>query len=163
MEYQDLVKWTYLRTWSFDKKLYTEAVNKALETGTDNQIKVVDYPSRPVPEEDLNKFTYLALRIKQDVAETAGSSLNELSCIVRNLVPKYSLSEHKWLINEDDIEEEYDYYYYDKDENGNKRINKLPLVYGDERVANYYSWRSESDSVYVKNKLYQLETHTIME
>lgn len=34
MSYQDLVKWTYLRTWCFDKKMYTEAVNKATRTNT---------------------------------------------------------------------------------------------------------------------------------
>jgi len=91
--YQDMVKWTYLRTYCFDKKQYIEALNDAtvenLNGGSVN-VHVSDYPLRPFSLEDSRKMSYIALSLKQDAMNTAGSNLNDMSCIVQSIGPKYN-------------------------------------------------------------------------
>ena len=148
MTYSDITKWTYLRTWSFDKDAYTEAVNKELDKGTkleDIKLNASDYPLRPIPEDDLNKFCYVALRLKQDVAETGGSSLKKLNLIAESLLPKFDLYKNKWspVKNKDGVYEdisinsEYRYYYNNLDKNGVKKINILPLPIDDYDCQNF--------------------------
>lgn len=120
MKYNDLAKWSAFRTFSFDKDKFKEALdNKVLEIGKLNgyesisdipkdvikeykqtaisELNVDNYPLRPITEEDLNKFSYVALRLKQDVAETGGSSLSQLSCIATNFAPTYDKEQKQWL------------------------------------------------------------------
>ena len=115
MSYQDLCKWTYLRTYSFDKDAYEEALEKEYHDNSDtyldvdkSSVSVADYPSRPQSEEDMAKFTYVALRLKQDAAETGGSSLNEVSLIAESMGPKYSEDDDTWYPKE--LTATYDYY-----------------------------------------------------
>lgn len=93
MTYQDLSKWTQIRTFTFDKDKY----KKALETATDPSIiSVEDYAERPQSAADMDKFCYVALRLKQDAAQTGGSSLKQLSCIAESFAPKYDDKEKCW-------------------------------------------------------------------
>mgnify|MGYP007069937093 CR=1 FL=1 len=91
--YQDLCKWTYLRTTCFDKDKYKEALESASNPTT---ISVDNYPLRPQSEEDMDRFCYVAVSLKQDAAETGGSSLNQVSLIAESFGPKYNLTERKW-------------------------------------------------------------------
>ena len=91
--YQDLVHWTYLRSYCFDKQNYLEALNRAEDP---KKIKVEDYPLRPFSLEDSRKFSYIALSLKQDAMDTAGSSMNDMSCIVQHLGAKYNAAEDRW-------------------------------------------------------------------
>ena len=133
--YQDLVKWTYLRTWQFDKDKYKDAYDKASEDER-KSLYASDYPQRPVSEDDLNKFCYVALRLKQDVAETGGSSLGKVSCIAQSLIPKYDPVLNKWSPTKNDdgtyseleITKKYKYYFIDIDaENDSKKYVSLPI------------------------------------
>lgn len=137
MQYEDLVKWTYLRTWSFDKEAYTNAVEQAIKKGIDpSTLDPAGYGERPIPKEDLNKFCYIALSLKQDVAETGGSSLDKLSCIATSLQPNYDMLKHMWTPCYDDkgnVEElklfdNYEYYYTSFENNEKKQYIKLPIT-----------------------------------
>ena len=88
--YQDLCKWTYLRTTCFDKDAYTSAAS------TDSSADPKDYPLRPIRESDLGKFCFMAIRLKQDVAETGGSSLKKIRLTAESFSPKYNEEEKKW-------------------------------------------------------------------
>lgn len=89
--YQDLCKWTYLRTFVFDKDRYKEAIK------TNSSANPSEYPLRPIREEDLHKFTFIALRLKQDVAETGGQTLKKLRVLTESFSPVYDNENHKWL------------------------------------------------------------------
>ena len=146
--YEDLIKWTYLRTWTFDKDEYTNVINDYAKKGLDySQIKPNDYPQRPIPREDLNKFCYIALRLKQDVAETGGQSLEKLNCIATAMQPNYDMIEHKWVptinpadntLNQIVIHEKYSYYFTNYDSNEKKSYIKLP-------ISNYSNNQLERD------------------
>lgn len=152
--YQDLVKWTYLRTWKFDKLKFQKALNDASKTmcyksGTsyyydaeltnkvtlptdifsgktvsvtkfntdtsDNRyyfdnsstIKVDDYPERPFTESDMNKFCYIGLQLKQDVNNTAGSSLSQLSVVAEAFHPNYIAYDRYEVANQWDSSKKY--------------------------------------------------------
>jgi len=55
-------------------------------------VDVKDYPLRPMSKEDMDKFVFVALTLKQDQAETGGSSLNSLSLIAESFNPKPDLN-----------------------------------------------------------------------
>lgn len=100
--YQDLCKWTYLRTTCFDKDAYVNA------SSVDSSADPKDYPLRPIRESDLDKFCFMAIRLKQDVAETGGSSLKKIRLYAESFSPKYNEEEKKWY--PEDIETSYGYY-----------------------------------------------------
>lgn len=136
MQYEDLIKWTYMRTWTFDKDAYTEAVNIALDNKVSTATVIPSkYPERPIPAEDLNKFCYVALSLKQDVAETGGSSLEKFNCIASSYAPKFDMIKKLWApvkigndIKELELKESYNYYYIHHDSRGIKVYKKLPII-----------------------------------
>ena len=93
VHYQDMSKWTRLRTFVFDKEKVMELIKK------EESFNPADYPLRPMWEKDLDKFTFLALKLKQDIAQTGGSQLNQLSCIAQNYVPSYDKDTNSWVPN----------------------------------------------------------------
>lgn len=119
MTYQDLCKWTSLRTECFDKDAYKEALEAAEKSGTLSSVSVKDYPQRPQTEEDMDKFCYVALRLKQDAAETGGSSLNAVSMIAQSFTPKYSEKDGTWNPKPDEITRKYKYFKSETDDDGN--------------------------------------------
>lgn len=88
--YQDLASWSTMRTFCFDKEKYQEAIK------TNHDALPSDYPLRPIKEEDLNKFVYVAIRLKQDAAEVGGSTLKRLRMNVESFSPKWSENDKKW-------------------------------------------------------------------
>ncbi|MBQ0113118.1 MAG: hypothetical protein KBT03_08320, partial [Bacteroidales bacterium] len=105
MTYQDLCKWVYMRTFSFDKVAFKKALDSS-ENKT--SISAANYPLRPLSKEDMNKFCLVALTLKQDVAETGGSSLKQLSLIAESFCPKYDTETEKW--NPENIREKRKYF-----------------------------------------------------
>ena len=93
VHYQDMSKWTRLRTFVFDKEKVMELIKN------EESFNPADYPLRPMWEKDLDKFTFLALKLKQDIAQTGGSQLNQLSCIAQNYVPSYDKNINSWVPN----------------------------------------------------------------
>ena len=93
VHYQDMSKWTRLRTFVFDKEKVMKLITE------EESFNPADYPLRPMWEKDLDKFTFLALKLKQDIAQTGGSQLNQLSCIAQNYVPSYDKNTNSWVPN----------------------------------------------------------------
>lgn len=115
--YQDIFKWSYLRTFSFDKTKYLEALKEAEDPDT---VSVKDFPERPMPiDSDLDKFCYIALQATEDSAGTIGGNIKRISCITESFNPKYDMVEKKWY--PEDIWEEYKYYQKYKDGNDYKK------------------------------------------
>ena len=100
MSYCDLMKWDYLRTFAFDKDKFKESLDDGSislhERGKDKQV-MRKLPLRPIKDDDLNRFCYVAIKLKQDIAETAGKSLNQFSCIAQNLAPNYDTQSRNWV------------------------------------------------------------------
>ena len=100
MSYCDLMKWDYLRTFAFDKDKFKESLDDGSislhEKGEDKQV-MRKLPLRPIKDDDLNRFCYVAIKLKQDIAETAGKSLNQFSCIAQNLAPNYDTQSGNWV------------------------------------------------------------------
>ena len=100
MTYNDLMKWVSLRTFSFDKDKFIEQLDNgtiSLTENANNKDIMKRLPLRPVSEDDLNRFCFVAIKLKQDIAETAGKSLSQLSCIAQNLAPNYDTKEKQWM------------------------------------------------------------------
>lgn len=140
MSYQDLVKWDYLRTFSFDKRAYEEALNNyrkanpgiSIANIPNGAVPVANYPLRPLSKEDMKKFCVIALTLKQDVAETGGSSLKKMDVITEAFAPKYNLSEDKWYPEK--IEKEYKYFETIKDTNVNgEPVDRIVYFEGTQR------------------------------
>lgn len=142
--YQDLGVWKYLRTTCFDKDAY----KKAIETKTDANAK--DYPLRPIKESDLGKFTYVAIRLKQDVAETGGSSLRQVRAITSSFSPVYDKKTKKWSPDPEDLVKVTEYYQKVQTEKGweihklsgydeymEKKRDKVPYLYKQDAGNNY--------------------------
>lgn len=184
MTYQDLCKWTTLRTFSFDKDKYLEALKGTEHTtcyssngktfysdenmtneisipagmsvchvsGNEyyyDSISVDNFPQRPQSEEDMDKFVYVALRLKQDVAETGGSSLNEFSMVVESMGPKYSKEDDIWY--PETISETFKYYSKDSS-SGETKIT----TYANEELYNLAKKEAEeegrTDIQFIKSK-----------
>lgn len=136
--YEDLVKWSYIRTWSFDKDAYTNAVEHALDNDIDPlTLEPATYGERPIPAEDLNKFCYIALSLKQDVAETGGRSLEKVNCIATSMQPNYDMQKHIWTptvnsetgeLEELKLNSSESYFYISFDKDDKKRYVKLPIT-----------------------------------
>lgn len=108
--YQDLINWTYLRTYKFDKTKYIDALNAAeKEFGNADSVSVMDYLERFATIKDLDKFCYIGLQLKQDVSNTGGSSLKKLNVIAESFNPKYSETEQKWF--PENISKTYSYFH----------------------------------------------------
>lgn len=89
--YMDMVTWGYLRSFRFDKDAFKKACK------INNKAKVEDYPLRPQPlVEDMDKFVYIALRMKQDPTNQAGQTLKKLNVISESFNPKFDYVEQKW-------------------------------------------------------------------
>ena len=115
MSFQDLFKWSYLRTKTFDKSKYLKALKEAAELGNTNNVKVENYIERPQPiDEDMNKFVYIAFQAKEDATGSMGGTVKKLSCITESFNPKYSEVEDKWL--PEDIWDEYQYWHKTDDD-----------------------------------------------
>ncbi len=137
MTYQDLAKWTYLRSYCFDKEEYLAALKeaKAKDDAVDTTagkvnlaaVSVDDYPQRPQSQSDMDKFCYLAVSLKQDVAETGGSSLNAISCIAQSFAPKYNddLESNKWRPSPNEIKAKYKYFKIETDADGEKKYTEV--------------------------------------
>lgn len=100
MTYNDLMKWVSLRTFSFDKDKFIEQLDNgtiSLAENANNKDIMRRLPLRPVSEDDLNRFCFVAIKLKQDIAETAGKSLSQLSCIAQNLAPNYDTQAKQWM------------------------------------------------------------------
>ena len=122
MNYQDLFKWTYLRTFTFDKVKYLQALKEASDL---SDVNVSDYIERPQPiETDMDKFCYIGLQATEDAAGTIGGSIKKLSLIAESFNPKYDSIEKKWYPQ--DIWEDYKYYkkYKAGDEYKTKEITR---------------------------------------
>lgn len=107
--YQDLGKWIFMRTTCFDKDKYKEAC-KNVEEGV--SVNSADYPLRPIKEEDLEKFVFMSIRLKQDVAETGGASLKQVRCIAESFSPTYDKEKDTWY--PENIERSVKYYQKQK-------------------------------------------------
>lgn len=125
--YADLFKWSFLRTYSFDKDAYTKALK------TNSAADPHDFPLRPIREADLNKFCYVAIRLKQDVAEVGGTSLKKLRVLVDSFSPKYSKVEKKWL--PENVVTKYGYYQRQKVENEWQIVELTEKQYHDAVLA----------------------------
>lgn len=137
MTYQDLAKWTYLRSYCFDKEEYLAALKEAkakddaITLAADKvnlaNVSVDDYPQRPQSQADMDKFCYLAISLKQDVAETGGSSLNAVSCIAQSFAPKYNddLERNKWRPSPYEIKAKYKYFEIGTDADGEKKYTEV--------------------------------------
>lgn len=126
MSYQDLVKWTYLRTYTFDKKKYEKAFTDIEDTLPSQSKGIASYYSqvfaknfieRPISDDDLNKFCYVALSMKEDVLGTVSKYFSDFNCIAEAFTPKYDTVNQNWYPLS--ITEEYAYYHkrknsYDK-------------------------------------------------
>lgn len=100
--YEDLCQWSYMRTTCFDKDAYTEALK------TNSAADPHDFPLRPIRESDLKKFSYIAIRLKQDVTEVGGSTLRKLRMLAESFSPKYDVENKTW--NPPNVEVRYGYY-----------------------------------------------------
>lgn len=130
MTYQDLAKWTYLRSFCFDKDEYLTALKTAKANSTLDSVSVTDYPQRPQSQADMDKFCYLAINLKQDVAETGGSSLNAISCIAQSFAPKYNedlegTELKKWRPSPNEIKAKYKYFLITTDVDGEKSYQEV--------------------------------------
>ena len=140
--YQDLVKWTYLRTWAFDKEKYKKAIESGIIVPTANSKYVQNYPLRPIREEDLDKFCFVALSLKQDVAETGGSSLGQLSVKAESFAPVYHPEDDTWTPSPDQLVKTYKYYEIPND----KTQNKVEIT-----EEEYYNYSGENKVTRVDN------------
>lgn len=103
-EYQDLVNWTYLRTFKFDKQILQDKLDNG------DYILRKDLLCRPQPiKTDLDDFVYIALSMKQDASDSAGNTIENLSCIAESFTPKYDSITGKWT--PENINEKYEYYH----------------------------------------------------
>lgn len=80
-EYQDLVNWTYLRTYKFDKQVLLDKLRN--NEGFTRE----DIICRPQPiVTDLNDFVYIALSMKQDVNESVKTLSNSSPVLLNHSV-----------------------------------------------------------------------------
>lgn len=79
--YQDLTKWSVLRTFCFDKE---EFINKV-----DSITSLSEVPLRPMSREDMGKFCVLAISAKPDQAGTISNAFEKVNVIATSLSPNY--------------------------------------------------------------------------
>lgn len=94
--YQDVSKWTYMRTYTFDKDKFLTAWNNNKIEDKSSTTEMLNYKERNMSEADLDKFCFISFKIKQDQAETSGESLDQFNVIASTLGPKYNADENKW-------------------------------------------------------------------
>lgn len=151
MTYQDLFTWTYLRTATFDKDAYLDALNNASNI---NAVRASNYPQRPQPiESDINNFVYLALEAKEDSTNSMGGVLNKLNVIAESFTPKYSILDKKWY--PESVWEENKYYY--KSDNG--RPVEISTEEYEQKVIDdqehYYKRRNGNDFIsQIRNEIF---------
>lgn len=136
MSYQDMVKWSAIRTFTFDKKKYEKAfddIEEGLPSGADakdasyySEVLAKNFPERPIPEDDLDKFCYVALSMKEDVLNTVGSSFGNFNCIASSFVPKYVEEDDKWY--PEGIEEVMSYYHKRKNSKNKWVIDNISKI-----------------------------------
>lgn len=178
--YQDLVNWTYLRTYKFDKKQYLEALNSEYpyvykngdkyyaEPEFTNEVTIPDeykdklevvsgnkysyiwaknFPERFATENDLDKFCFIGLQLRQDINNTVGSSAKKFSVIAESFNPKYSEADDCWYPNI--INEVYAYYHKYENEAGKTIIDNITIEEYEEHIgeAGYYKQRKGNDFV----------------
>lgn len=91
VSYEDLCRWKFLRTKSFDKDAFKEKLDEVKAAGGDiSTVHAADFPQRPLSKSDMDKLVLMAVSLKQDAAETGGSSLNQISCIAESFCPNYA-------------------------------------------------------------------------
>lgn len=107
MTYQDLTNWTYLRTKTFDKSKYLDAL-QAEADGKISNVRCGDYLQRPQAiDEDINRMTYIALQAEEDAVGSMRGSFNNLSVIAESLTPKWNIADKKWMPEKLWTEERY--------------------------------------------------------
>ena len=163
--YSDLTKWTYLRTWKFNKIKFVRELNKAKDEGRDPaSIHAWDYPERPCPEEDLNKFCFISIKAKQDIANTVGNTFNRFTCIAEAFQPNYIEYKH-WDGNvrkdwyPENINEIYKYFHKTKNVNGHWEITEISKSEYEENVKidSVYYWKQRKGTDFsdqVRNEVF---------
>ena len=120
--YQDLSKWTSLRTFCFDKEAFVK--NPSIET-------LNDIPLRPLSKNDMQKFCLIAIKANPDNAGTIANAFEHINVVASSLGPNcvngewfpkfskknkfYSLEKTEKEIRDIDISETE---YYEKIANG---------------------------------------------
>lgn len=129
MSYQDLGKWTTLRTFSFDKDILKDKIKADNTIGLTRDLEEEEKQEivmRPMSKEDMDKFCFVAIKLKQDAAETGGSSLNQVSCITQSFNPNYVINtewdennSNTWYPEINQLKPKYKYYQAIYKENSN--------------------------------------------
>lgn len=102
--YQDLCKWTMLRTFCFDKEEFEK----------NNTQNPSEFPLRPLSISDMRKFCLLAVSVKPDKVGSIANALESINVIATSLSPNYV--EEKWV---PEVSKSFDYYINEKDSTGN--------------------------------------------
>lgn len=98
-----------------------------------------DYPLRPQSKEDMDKFCYVALKIKPDASGETTGTLQKVSCVVEAFAPNYV--DNHWIPNE--LHKTYEYFRKDK--------NTLALYpTKDSEYANEYGVVVSGENKYAK-------------
>lgn len=152
MTYQDLCRWKYLRTFSFDKDAFKEALDEAVAAGGNiEDVHASDYPQRPLTKEDMDKFAMIAVSLKQDAAETGGSTLAQLSCIAESFCPNCLDNDENgktWVPEKINLQYGYYHKYKMKDSSG-KLKTKIEEAISDTDIENYKNnIKSHADGYY---------------
>lgn len=154
MSYQDLCRWKYMRTYSFDKKAFTDKLDEVKKSGGDiASVHAADYPQRPLSKEDMDKFVLIAVSLKQDAAETGGQSLSQVSCIAESFCPNYtenSGGRREWLPEKISRTERYCRKYKETDASGIERT-RISVATTDEEIEAYKEQIAAHNSEYYRN------------
>ena len=99
--YSDIVKWTTLRTYSYDKQtlLYGGIDEKGKEIPVWDKKTPLDkkYYQRPYSFEDSQKLCVVALKCKADKLGVISENVDKMSVLLQAFAPKWSEKEHKWF------------------------------------------------------------------
>ena len=95
--YNDLLKWTYLRTFQFDKTLLTSS-----------STLLSDCIKRPYSLPDSDKFCFIALKIKADLTGEITGQLDKFNCIAESFAPVLNTTTREWSIS--NVSKKYKYY-----------------------------------------------------
>lgn len=108
--FADILEWKYMRTWIFDADKLKEEITY---NGTTPVLPVTkdSFLSRPYSKENAEKFCYIALKVKADLAGEISGQVSKFNCIAESFAPTYDNSTGKWSIEKVSPV----YKYYDED------------------------------------------------
>lgn len=153
MSYQDLCRWKFLRTKSFDKDAFRERLDEVKAAGGDiSSVHAADYPLRPLSKGDMDKLVLMAVSLKQDAAETGGSSLSQVSCIAESFCPNYADNGNggkEWFPAEINAVEGY-YRKSKRDAGGGRLVTEITEAATDSEIEEYKKKIEECAEGYYK-------------